>query len=254
MRGYLYRYIPFETLVGMVQSKSLTFVLPELWDDPKECVIFKYYVDQQDNLCEKLALWSVYNKTFCQCWTTLAESDAMWRIYSYNDRAIRIKISRESVNLLDNVQAIDIEYLDDLEHGIPTEKNAYLKTFSLKRTAFAHEKEVRLVKHYQFSDDEDFYQHMYAWLAISEHPDRIKILESHFPGKSLEEKIDSVVKLLNIGNCTKKTMDISFDHIPDFISGVLIHPLAPEWYVHIVREFCIRNTIPFEGKSTLYSK
>ena len=45
MQGYLYRYIPFETLVGMVQSKSLTFVLPELWDDPKECVIFKYYVE-----------------------------------------------------------------------------------------------------------------------------------------------------------------------------------------------------------------
>ena len=66
MQEYLYRYISFETFVGMIQSKSLTFVLPELWDDPKECVSFKHYVKQQDNIYEKLMLWSVYYKTFCR--------------------------------------------------------------------------------------------------------------------------------------------------------------------------------------------
>ena len=33
MAQYLYRYISFETFVGMVQKQALTFVLPKVWDD-----------------------------------------------------------------------------------------------------------------------------------------------------------------------------------------------------------------------------
>lgn len=46
MEEYLYRYISFDAFVGMIQSQSLTFVLPELWDDPKECASFKHYVEK----------------------------------------------------------------------------------------------------------------------------------------------------------------------------------------------------------------
>lgn len=254
MQEYLYRYIPFEALVGMVQSKSLTFVLPELWDDPKECVSFKLYVEQQDNIYEKLILWSIYYKTFCQCWTTLAESDAMWRIYAHNNHAIRISIKREKVSLLDNVKAIEVKYSDDLNSIFDKGEEGFFKALSQKRSAFEHEKEVRLIKHYQFSGIDDAKQHIYAWLAMSEHDDHIKLLESHFPGESIEEKVQTVVTMLNIGNKSKQTEDVSFSHIPGFIAGVLVHPLAPGWYVDIVQEFCARNEIPFEGKSTLYNK
>ena len=89
---------------------------------------------------------------------------------------------------------------------------------------------------------------------MSEHDDHIKILESHFSGESIEEKVQTVVTMLNIGNKSKQTEDVSFSHIPGFIEGVLVHPLAPGWYVDIVQEFCARNEIPFEGKSTLYNK
>ena len=254
MDEYLYRYIPFETFVGMIQNKSLTFVLPELWEDPKECLCFNHYVEQQEDINVKLMLWSVYYKTFCQCWTTLAESDAMWRIYSYNNRAVRISIKRESVGLLDNVKTIDVKYTDNLDSTFEQGESGYLKTLSQKRIAFQHEKEVRLIKHYKFSGTDDYQQHIYAWYAISENPKSLEIAEKMFPEKSLEEKVKSISKLLNIGKYAKQTLDVSFSHIPRFIEGVLVHPIAPEWYVDIVREFCRRNHILFEGKSTLYSK
>lgn len=253
MEEYLYRYIPFETFVGMIQNKSLTFVLPELWEDPKECAGIEHYIEQRDNVYEKLMLQSVYYKTFCQCWTTLAESDAMWRIYSYNNRTVRICIKRESVDLLDDVKTVDVEYTDDLDSTFDKGERGYLKALSQKRIAFAHEKEVRLIKHYRFKGIEDFKQHIYAWCAISENPQSLEIAENEFQGQSIEEKVESIVKLLNIGEHTNKTIEVSFSHVPNFIIGVLVHPLAPEWYVDIVREFCVRNAIPFEGKSTLYS-
>lgn len=254
----LYRYIPFETFVGMIQNESLTFVLPELWDDPKECVAFEHYVEQQDNIYEQLMLRSVYNKTFCQCWTTLAESDAMWRIYSYNNRAVRISIKRENVKFLDDIKTVDVEYTDNLDTAnLDTAfykgETGYLKTLSQKRTAFEHEKEVRLIKYYKFSGTDDLEQHVYAWLAISEHPKHLEVLEKHFSGESIEDKVKFIAKLLNMGAYAKKTIDVSYSHIPNFIDGVLVHPLAPEWYTNIVQEFCARNKIHFEGKSTLYS-
>lgn len=252
---YLYRYVPFEIFVGMIQSKTLTFVLPELWDDPKECACFKHNLARLNDIYEQLMLLSVYHKTFCQCWTTLAESDAMWRIYSYNNRALRLSIKRDNVRLLDNVKAIEVEYSDDLDCELKSPgESGYLRTLSRKRTAFEHEKEVRLIKRYLFSGDDDLRQHIYAWLAISEHPSHIEVLESHFPGESIEEKAEAVIRTLNIGNSAEQVVNVSFAHIHGFIESVLVHPFAPDWYVNIVQEFCARNEIRFEGKSTLYSE
>lgn len=254
MDEYLYRYVSFETFVGMVQSKALTFVLPELWEDPKECASFIHHVTHLNNVYEQLMLWSMYHKTFCQCWTILAESDAMWRIYSHNNRSLRISVKRDNISLLDNVKAIEIEYSDDFdckfEHGV----GGYLKTLSRKRTAFEHEKEIRLIKHYRFAGEDDLKQHIYAYLAISGHPDRHEVLEKNFPGESLEEKIQAVVQTLNIGNEAKQFINVSFAHINGFIDNVLVHPFAPEWYADIVREFCTNNEIRFAGKSNLYSE
>lgn len=253
MEEYLYRYISFETFVGMIQSQSLTFVLPELWDDPKECASFDYFIEKAGNVYEQILLMSIYYKTFCQCWTKLAESDAMWRIYSYNNRAIRISIQRNKVALLDDIKMVDVEYTDDLNCLFHKGTAYFLKALSKKRTAFEHEKEVRLIKHYRFLGTDDFQQHLKAWCAISGHTKGMDIAKEMFPNQTLEEQMMSISKLLNIGKHAQKTKDISFKHIPDFIESVLVHPLAPEWYVNIVREYCLKNKIPFDGKSALYN-
>ena len=48
---FLYRYISFESFVGMVQKNALTFVLPSIWEDPQEIIPFIQFVDRIDTAC-----------------------------------------------------------------------------------------------------------------------------------------------------------------------------------------------------------
>ena len=255
MSEYLYRYISFESFVGLIQDKSLTFVLPELWDDPKESKPFYSLLVNTENQFEKLLRFSIFNKTYGQCWTKLAESDAMWRIYSYNNRAVQIKVDIAKLELLPDVQIIPVEYTDSLELDDPSDGMvSYFRSLAIKRIAFQHENEVRLLVNYKFKSNEDFERHIKAVLSIFEHSQGIELLESLFPGLPVEEQAKNAAKMLNVGPDRQKTLDISFGNIPTFISGVKVHPLAPDWYVEVVNEYCKRNDVPFDGKSLLYSK
>ena len=255
MGDYLYRYISFEAFVGMIQKESLTFMLPALWDDPKEGIPFEQLLENFDKekVYERIMLFSVYQKTYAQCWTKLSESDAMWRIYSFNNRAIQIRVSKKNLQLLPDIHLVPVKYVNRFEPGDSIGIDAFLQSLATKRRAFEHEKEVRLIKYYRFSGNEDLEQHINAFLASFDHPKRMEIVDSIFPELSLEEKVDKIVKLLNIGNKKQKTLEVSYQHIPNFIAGVKVHPLAPDWYIDVVKEYCTRNKIPFDGRSTLYS-
>lgn len=251
---FLYRYINFETFVDMVQNEALTFVLPSLWDDPKEVSPFVQMVNQKDSVVEMAVQIAEHNKTYAQSWSKLAESDAMWRIYAYNNRSVRVKVAKEKMNLLDNVSAISVTYSDEPFNCEKFDEDALLAALAYKRTAFEHEKEVRLINQYKYKDLQDAQQHVKAVLIQYGHTERVKILESMFSSDmKFEEKLDKVIELLNLGDKRKGIKKISYAHIPNFIDGVLVHPLAPDWYVDVVHEFCKRNEITFEGKSTLYS-
>ena len=250
----LYRYISFETFVGMVQNSSLTFVLPALWEDPKEDVPFLQLLDQKESAAETALLIATHNKTYAQSWSELAESDAMWRIYSYNNRALRIKVNKKKLSLLDSVYTIPVKYSDEPFKCEGNDMEMLLSSLAYKRTTFCHEKEIRLVSTHKFEDKQDVEMHIKAICIQHKHPDRLKILESMFPELEIEEKMDKIIELLNRGDKRRETKEISYAHIPDFIDGVMVHPLAPEWYVEIVKEFCKRNNICFEGKSKLYIK
>ena len=252
-RDYLYRYISFEAFVGMVQKNALTFVLPLIWDDPQEETPFELLISKKESATQMAFLIALHNKTYAQSWSELAESDAMWRIYAYNNRAVRIKVKKDKINLLDGVRAIPVKYSDEPFDCETFDEETLFSSLAYKRIAFCHEKEVRLISSYKYQDKQDAQQHIKAVYIQHDHPDRVKILESMFPNLEFEEKLDRIIELLNIGDKCKKTKDISYEHIHDFIDGVLVHPLAPEWYVEVVQDFCKRNNIPFEGKSNLYS-
>lgn len=253
MAEFLYRYVSFETFVGMVQTKALTFVLPSLWDDPKEGLPFLQFVQNKESKFHKAFLIALYNKAYAQSWSKLAESDAMWRIYAYNNRALRIKVKKDKIDLLENVTAMPVVYSDEPFGEQEFSDYKFLHCLAYKRMAFCHEQEVRLINHYKYKDQEDATQHVNAVYVLSEDPDRLKIVENMFPDMELEDKIDRIMELLNEGDKRKETKNISYAHIPDFIDGILVHPLAPDWYVEVVREFCSRNNIPFEGQSELYT-
>ena len=253
MSQYIYRYVGFDTFVGMIQSKSLAFVLPEMWEDPQEISPFLQLLEKIDNAYIKLMLWACYYKTYGQCWTELSESDAMWRIYSYHCRAIRVKVSEDKVQLLDNVCAVKVHYTDDSYERQYTGINDYLAALTQKRTAFEHEKEIRLIHYYRFHDEDDMDIHVKALMTTTHNEKVVEIMETLYPNLDMEQQVLQVCQLLNIGKVKKPVKNISFEHIPEFISGVMVHPQAPDWYVAIVEEFCRVNNVPFEGKSKLYS-
>ncbi len=248
----LFRYVSFETFVGMVQAEALTFVLPSAWDDPKERTPFFRYLNEKKSWLEAALYLATYKKVYAQSWSQVAESDAMWRIYSYGNKALRIKAQSEKIAKLDGVEMVKVIYSDEDNDLNGDSYDAFLQSLAYKRTAFSHEKEVRLIRCYKYIDENDALNHVKALLCLQDDPNRWKLIESMFPDKSMEEKVEKILDILNLGKNSKQTKEISYRHIPDFIDSVMVHPLAPMWYVDIVEEFCRRNHISFEGKSKLY--
>lgn len=253
MLEYIYRYISFETFVGMIQSKALTFVLPELWEDPQESKPFYQFLESKEKTIERMLLIACFQKTYGQCWTKLSESDAMWRIYSYNNKAIRIKAEIEKIALLKNVHIAPVNYTNSVFEP-HNDSLDFLASITQKRTAFEHEKEIRLIDCYKFESDEDFFRHVKAFLGVSKHEQWQQAMDNLFPNLTIEEQVEKACQLLNIGKSKQTSKKISFAHVPDFICGVMVHPQSPDWYVKIVEDFCNINNIPFEGQSTLYKK
>ncbi len=61
-----------------------------------------------------------------QCWTTLSESDAMWRIYNNGGKTIRLCMSVEGVKSLKNVFPVKVTYTDTFEGNKLNGEDIYL--------------------------------------------------------------------------------------------------------------------------------
>lgn len=236
----------------MIQKQSLTFVLPQLWEDPFECNKINKFSQDIDDIYTSLTWLTIYYQTFAQCWSELSESDAMWRIYAYNNRSLRIKINVDDISLLDDVVEVKVTYNDNFEFICKHDYDNFLRAISQKRKAFKHEKEIRLIKHYKFKNSNDWKNHVKAAMVEFNSTEASNIINGLYPDLPIEEQLSNLSKFLNVGKCMETTSNISFAHIPNFIKGVLVHPLAPNWYVRTVEEFCKRNNVKFEGQSTLY--
>jgi hypothetical protein len=146
---YLYRIVSFDRLVEMLQSDELYFAHPSSWEDPYET-----HLQHKDS-----------PNVFGQCWCKRAVSDAMWRIYSPNHLGVRIRTTRhrlkQAMTEAARSQSIewriqDVKYLPPpkLRHELESiadmlwQRNSIQDTFAplfLKRDAFQHEDEVRVV-------------------------------------------------------------------------------------------------------------
>ena len=261
----VYRYISFEQLVDLQQKQALTFVLPEIWEDPTEKIIFDRIIELLDDQYMAIQLNIYKSQTFCQCWTTLAESDAMWRIYAFGNKSIRISAYRSDLlNLEKSLVLKDVTYTDeDIEKPQALERDdpeygakigqIVLDSLTRKRTVFSHEKEVRLICPSPIGDGAmeiiDYYIAFFTSIGDTEMIKRL-CQEKHTIDPYDESQVQH---LLNIGDGRRITKDISFSKCPYLIKGVMVHPLAPDWYVDTVKIFCNNHSIPFEGKSKLYS-
>ena len=126
MSKRLYRYIGFEDFVNLFINNKERFVSPVRWDDKNEGFLFSHFENQDDmhnivsemyyHLSDKnykaiidnyFRMWNSKWSVRAQCWSKHSETDAMWRCYSYENRALRIRTTDEK--LLKHVETI---YLD----------------------------------------------------------------------------------------------------------------------------------------------
>lgn len=180
MRKHLYRFISFEDFINLVINNKDKFVRPSVWDDGYEGYLFSSLDSPEDvrhivsemyyNLCPRnyyaipdnyFRMWHSKCFTYAQCWSEHRETDAMWRCYSYGNRAIRIRSRADK--LLAHVKSIfqensgftvylrkvsyDLNKRTNIEQQIAQMGDSKLthETYFHKRPAFKHEKEVRLL-------------------------------------------------------------------------------------------------------------
>lgn len=269
MSKKLFRYIGFEDFINLTINNKDRFVRPSSWDDKYEGYLFSHMETSEDvrqivsemyyNLCPRnyyaipdnyFRMWHSKWFTYAQCWSKHPETDAMWRCYSYGNRAIRIRTKDDK--LLSHTKKVfpekeqfsvylekvnyDLNKKSILEQQISQMKDSLLahETYFHKRPAFRHEGEYRLL----ITDNG-----LYSAEGLSSFGVKFKI-EEQVKGKTDEEIIDYLTERIcaqradwdRIGDNHVRIEDAG--DISEFLEGVMVHPVAPKWYVDIIEEIC----------------
>ncbi len=161
MDTYIYRIVPIERLYSLFIDGANTLVNPCLWEDTYENLTL-----QSRRIVGGKEIHSyAHKRIFGQCWTTHKSSDAMWRIYSKDNRSVRIRttprrlfdsLNIKQTNRSHTYQCIGkVKYVSDarlmasLKSMFTNEGNLtfgnVFKSLLIKRWAFKHESEVRLL-------------------------------------------------------------------------------------------------------------
>jgi hypothetical protein len=160
----IYRIFSFERAIELFRTGYNVMVNPSTWDDPYENFLLKNgAVDNKGNIID---MQKAHKKCYGQCWTLVNESDAMWRIYSKDKRGVRLSSTIKKlftsfyhhyffgplacwigqVEYLDRDDILKLYHSTDLtELAIRKDLPTIVKTFLVKRRAFEHEREVRLL-------------------------------------------------------------------------------------------------------------
>jgi len=159
---YVYRIISVPRLLEFFAKRENVLVKPRLWEDPFENFILNSPVQIPSG---EIATISFRDKVYGQCWTRQTASDAMWRIYSPKANAVRIRSTprrlAESLSaarskwaqvevFVGTVRYLNTKKLASFaanafrDAAIPTPR-MFANTLLVKRPAFKHEREIRLL-------------------------------------------------------------------------------------------------------------
>ena len=151
---YVYRYMPSDRFIDMLENRINTFAHISKWDDPFEGFIFKSaipYYSEQPEVATNLS--SLYASCYGQCWTLEEkESDLRWRAYCPNGNGVRIRTTVGTLKQLMPNYALDSRLLSGMVSysGVPSviHGNTMLNVARLlfvKHRHFDIEKEYRLI-------------------------------------------------------------------------------------------------------------
>jgi hypothetical protein len=155
----VYRIVEFKRFQQILEGRSNTLVSPALWEDPFENFILKCPIVLVTGEIGQAGFRDQY---FGQCWTLKNASDAMWRIYSHDKQGIRIRTTIRKLAeglashceewaavcaFIGKVQYLNKKKLKAFAHRTwdRVDPANFAKTLLVKRPAFSHEGEVRLI-------------------------------------------------------------------------------------------------------------
>jgi len=150
----LYRYVSLESFISFVESGHTHLTNINKWEDTWEAILSKVpLVDDEGK--RHFPLYSHHERIFGQCWSLLAESDAMWRIYSTNRTGLVLSTTANRFELIrgvDHLYVGPVSYFSNFDDLVEKSKDgdSLFKTACLKRAAFKHEEEVRCLTHSDF--------------------------------------------------------------------------------------------------------
>jgi hypothetical protein len=172
-RNYpVYRIISLERLWELFEKRVNTLVKPIRWDDPFE----NFVMGLKGRLPSgEIVEFAQRYDFFGQCWTLGGGSDAMWRIYSSDKRSVRIKVRLKSlvqtlapgaigIVMLGKVRYLDTEGLLSWAKRVMRDARSpdirlLGRTLLVKRAAFSHEREVRLLYYDPKADWQKLFQY-----------------------------------------------------------------------------------------------
>ena len=160
----IYMILKESYLKRIIEEKHLWFsLIIKAWEDPYELFLLKQKIDIEGHSLNNFFKNDIY-RHYGQSWSTIKDSDALWRIYSTNKKGVQIKTSvikminilnqtRESmymVPLFGKVKYLKQEEIsewmkNELRNGSGYLWPALSDSLFIKRKEFEHEKEVRFI-------------------------------------------------------------------------------------------------------------
>ena len=231
------RYLSFTKFVSLLHSGSLHFARSDRFDDPFEGTVpdgakeaihasLATIADNAEVLTEEFFRLADTSRlfTFINCWhANPAESDAMWKLYSFANEGVaiqstvgRLRSALEAAPhsiLIGSVRYADFEGLD------PHVFLNGLTPFIFKRSSFEHEREIRAL----------------IWMDA--------------PGV---DQPDSNGFSLEIPTEIARSVSVN---LANLVQRVVVSPTAPPWFGELVQASCHRyGLLSPVSRSTLYER
>jgi hypothetical protein len=207
----LYRYMTFPQFVSFLETKQTYLTKISMWNDPWEAALDKVPV-RYDNGKVELPKYSIHMDTYGQCWTLKRESEALWNIYSPNKDGVKIKTTAQKLRMISDIRRGYFDKVTYTDYKKIKVKDHVFGATLLKREAFEHEREARLLINSQAYDGIGKDQtHMYFELEPKGFIEEIVI-----DPRAHDWLVNTIIKYCeraDIGVVPKRSELLSFDPI-----------------------------------------
>jgi hypothetical protein len=227
----LFRVMPLDRVIEVVEKNRWAFVSPTLWNDPFEKAFLEAEYKHQGKafflpLKPKKVSSELQYSLFSVCFTATRESEAFWKTYSPNGDGIRLTVKATVLKTA----------------------LAKLRDYDVYIGKAVYEDYEKL---YRFQKDVKFWKELQSQTINETH---LKLmLKKRLP---FEYENEIRIMLLRKTPMTKSVAKVSLTKANELISGIKLNPRMGTYMARMVKEiFCAKGfTADVVRKSRLYSK